>query len=136
VRLLRERSDDVEADLQRYYRVDLRGLFSGSLTLRRVGVLVRHLPAESACVSALAEHVDPRAADESPQRLWGTSEHLLAGVLDAVREVAWLVAQTNSSKRIPAPKPIPRPGPKPKPRRLTAQQRARLDKWNREGMVG
>ncbi|MDU0349230.1 hypothetical protein, partial [Actinomyces sp. MRS3W] len=39
---------EIEADLQRVYRVDLTGLWTGELTLRRVAVLVHGLPQGSA----------------------------------------------------------------------------------------
>lgn len=39
----------MEADLARYYRIELADHWRGRLTLRRLAVLVRHLPPECAC---------------------------------------------------------------------------------------
>lgn len=46
--LLGEDSDTVEADLQRYYHVDLADFWRGELSLRRLSVLVNCLPSDSA----------------------------------------------------------------------------------------
>ncbi|MET9712414.1 hypothetical protein ACFW3Z_22610 [Nocardiopsis alba] len=43
----------MEADLARYYRIDLGDLWRGGLTLRRLAVLVRHLPPDAATMSEL-----------------------------------------------------------------------------------
>ncbi|WP_017590912.1 hypothetical protein [Nocardiopsis ganjiahuensis] len=43
----------MEADLARYYRIELADLWRGLLTLRRLAVLLRHLPSESATATAL-----------------------------------------------------------------------------------
>ena len=57
--MLREHPDAVEADLQRYYQIDYRDRWrfdAGGhrvLTLRRLGVLIRHLPPD--CAVARAE---------------------------------------------------------------------------------
>lgn len=45
--LLHNKPGQLEADLQRYYQIDLRDLWRGDLTWRRICVLIRHLPAES-----------------------------------------------------------------------------------------
>lgn len=42
--LLEEHGEIIEADLQRYYGVDLTGLWRGELTMRRALVLIRGLP--------------------------------------------------------------------------------------------
>lgn len=59
LRLLREHPDAVEADLARYYQLDWRdrwrtdGAGRPLLGLRRLAVLVRHLPSDSATVTAV-----------------------------------------------------------------------------------
>ncbi|BCJ41677.1 hypothetical protein GCM10010168_53250 [Actinoplanes ianthinogenes] len=50
--LLRDHYDAVEADFQRFYGVDLGGLWRGELSLRRVSALVTNLPPESATWAA------------------------------------------------------------------------------------
>jgi hypothetical protein len=42
--LVRQHTDALEASLQQTYRIDLRDLWRGGLTWRRLRVLVRHLP--------------------------------------------------------------------------------------------
>lgn len=42
--LLRTRHDEIEADFQHYYRINLGDLYAGALSLRRFGVLVYGLP--------------------------------------------------------------------------------------------
>lgn len=45
----------MEADLLRFYNVDLADLWRGGLTLRRLSVLVQNLPPGSACWSRVNE---------------------------------------------------------------------------------
>lgn len=52
----------------RFYRIDLLDFFRGTLTARRLGVLIRQLPVESALVRALNDGRVP----------WGNLEHLIA----------------------------------------------------------
>lgn len=59
LRLLREHEDAVEADLSQYHHIDYRDRWrfdeagTRRLTLRRIVVLLRHLPADSATMRAL-----------------------------------------------------------------------------------
>jgi hypothetical protein len=78
------------------------------LSPRRLRVLIRHLPRESALVRAL--HGD--AAE------WGLTEHLLAGAVDELAVGNWLFVTANSGERAdppPRPRPVPRPGVEPEP---------------------
>lgn len=52
--LLRTDGAMVEADLHAFYGVDLVDMYRGRLSLRKVGVLVRHLPGESRTVRHLS----------------------------------------------------------------------------------
>jgi hypothetical protein len=54
--------------LLRFYRVDLLDFYRGTLSVRRLGVLVRQLPAESATVRALNDGRPP----------WSVTDHLVA----------------------------------------------------------
>ncbi|QNO12676.1 tail assembly chaperone [Arthrobacter phage Tweety19] len=74
VRLLREDSDVVEADLQRFYGVDLADFWRGELSIRRLSVLISKLPADSATVA--------KASDLSPG--WDVHAFLLADVYAAL----------------------------------------------------
>lgn len=41
---------------------------------------------------------------------WSSEAYLLAGVLDAVNQLAWMTAAVNSKRKPKRPEPIPRPG--------------------------
>ncbi len=58
----------MESDLSRYHHVDLADLYRGELSLRRLSVLIAHLPPDSATV---------RASGNTPPG-WGVGEYLLA----------------------------------------------------------
>lgn len=86
----------------RYWGIDLLDAYRvpPRLSLRRLAVLMRGLPADSATVRS----IDPAAQ-------WNSTEYLLAHVLDAVRVGNWLVVESNKRKgaRNPYPQPVPRP---------------------------
>jgi len=126
VRLLTEYGEAVEADLQRFYGVDLRDLWrpGGSLTWRRLRALVVSLPVESALSAALPD----RDADDdtpAPRPRWSHTDHLLADVFDAVTAGNW---QRAGDPKAPRPQPYPRPrGAAPAARRgLSSEQRREL----------
>lgn len=86
----------MEADLQRYYHLHLCELGGHRLSWRRFGVLLRHLPPESATARLL------RGGDGT------TTNELLATVAYAVNVGNW---QRGGGK-----------GPKPKPLRLNGEE--------------
>ncbi|MEU7177028.1 MULTISPECIES: hypothetical protein [Streptomyces] len=98
----------MESDLLRFWGLDLvADLGTPRLTWRRLGVLIERMPEESALMRSL---VGTEAAQWTPER------HLLAGVIDSLGVVAYLLggnlvalggAKTNP---VPEPKPIERPG--------------------------
>lgn len=102
----------MEADLQRFYAVDYRDRWRGDLTLRRLWVLIRHLPPESA-VAALRRDGKPH---------WGPEAHLLDGVRMAVESLRNTMAGKNRTVK---PHPM-RPRPTAKPRHHTPQRRRQL----------
>jgi len=94
----------VEADLLRFYGVDLLDYHRGRLTPRRLRVLIRHLPKEAALVRALRGGEDVE---------WGLAEHLLAAAVDQLAAGNWLFATAHTPEdRDPPerPEPVPRPG--------------------------
>lgn len=95
--LLTEHGEAVEADLQRFYNVRLSDVFAGTLSLRRLDVLVRNMPDGSATARAIHGEVVE----------WGATEHLLALVADLLAQANW---QRQGDKGKPAPKPVDRPG--------------------------
>ncbi|MGW0535637.1 hypothetical protein [Streptomyces sp. NPDC003032] len=100
---MEEHAEALEADLLRHYGVDLLGWHRGELSSRRLAVLVRHLPRDSAFRSA---H-DGEAAE------WSLTDHLLAAVVDHLAIANWMFASVNrdEDEAAPeAPQPVPRPG--------------------------
>jgi hypothetical protein len=93
------------------------------LTWRRLVVLLRYLPKESAFKSA--------TADERTR--WGDVEHLLAGVLDAVQLGNYLTTRAHFQGTPAVPKPILRPGERPAPE--VDQQRRGTGNFTREQMA-
>jgi len=71
-----------------------------TVTLRRVWVLLRRLPPGTVS--------DPDSAAS-----WSVESHLLATMVDAVRDLTWLTAAVNSKQKPQRPKPMHRPGNKP-----------------------
>ncbi len=131
-RLVCDYADPLEADLARYYGTDLRDLWRGGLTYRRIGVLVRYLPADSALVAALADTVTEQELPRvGGQRRWTVDQHLLAAVVDGVAAVQWTVAQTHTKRQLRPPTPLQRPGG----RRggASGDTVRRMRKWGRDG---
>jgi hypothetical protein len=93
----------VEADLLRFYGVDLLDYHRGRLTARRLRVLIRHLPRDAALVRAVrGEDVD-----------WGLAEHLLAAAVDQLAAGNWMFAAAHTADGADPPErpePVPRPG--------------------------
>lgn len=96
----------MEADLQRFYGIDLRDLWRGDLTLRRVAVLLRHVPREAAIVDAIGQQ----------WVTWTLADHLLD---DIRRQLRVLGGDTE-------PKPYPGRFPLAGERPRTAEQNRRI----------
>lgn len=115
---LEEYSEEVEADLARYYQADLRDLWrgGGKLTYRRLQVFIDHLPSESATMTALRDsYTDAELAEISTEvdstKLgpWSHVDLLLAGISDRLDWVVWSVFAAQGGKSKP-PTPMRRPG--------------------------
>lgn len=72
----------LEADLQRHYRVELTALWRGELTLRRLRVLIEHLPPDSASAHAVAGFDGALAS-------WSLTDVLLGRVSDELAALRW-----------------------------------------------
>lgn len=83
------------------------------MTWRRLGVLIRHLPKDSATVRSVAGD----AAD------WTTGDYLLAVAVDHLAVANW---QRSSTPKKPAPRPKPVPRPKVPDGRDATEIRSRL----------
>lgn len=114
-RLLTEHGEALEADLAQYYGIDLRDLFRGSLTWRRLGVLIRGLPVDSRLTGTLPRSEPVDDAAETVAR-WSHIEYLLADLYDL------LVAVHSKDKQTP----YPRPGHRPVTRRANPERVAQL----------
>lgn len=88
------RGEALEADLQRFYAVDLADLWRGNLRPRKAAVLATQLPPEASIY---------RQGDDD--RLWSLEVQFLASILDQLKysNAVW----TGQKK---PPQPIPRPG--------------------------
>ncbi|MFK0294499.1 hypothetical protein ACIQU6_29080 [Streptomyces sp. NPDC090442] len=102
-----EHGNDIESDLLRFWNLDLiADLGTPRLTWRRLGVLIERAPDESALARTLA----------GEGALWTPERHLLAGVIDSLGVVAYLLGGTivtlggAKDNPVPHPKPIERPG--------------------------
>ncbi|GAA0954981.1 hypothetical protein GCM10009560_78960 [Nonomuraea longicatena] len=104
VRILDEHLPAVEADLHRYYRLDIIDLYRGKLSVRKLLSLLQGLPRGSAL------HVAITGEEAS----WSPGDYLLAATVDLLQVSNWLFMQANSKKgtRNPFPDPVQRPGRK------------------------
>lgn len=83
--------------------MDLLDWHRGRLSSRRLAVLVRHLPRDSATLDGLH--------GEAAQ--WSVTDYLLASVIDQLAEANWMFATVNRDEDadpLEYPKPVPRPG--------------------------
>ncbi|MEI5523808.1 hypothetical protein WB401_32660 [Streptomyces brasiliscabiei] len=84
--------------------MDLLDWHRGRLSSRRLAVLVKHLPRDSATLQELhgeAAH-------------WSVADHLLASVVDQLAEANWMFATVNRDEDadpLDYPTPVPRPLP-------------------------
>lgn len=103
-RLTEDHGAALLADLWRYYRVDLRDVFTESpaISPRLILALTEQLPEDSALVAA---------HNGGPQfRGWTAGRYLLAGVFDALQAANWQRAGNRGTK----PRPVSRPRQKPR----------------------
>jgi hypothetical protein len=103
-----EYGEDLESDLLRFWGLDLVAeLGTPRLTWRRLRVLIERLPPESAVYRSIA-------GEESA--MWTPDRHLLAGVIDRLGVVSYLLGGTLvglgavKENPVPEPKPLERPG--------------------------
>lgn len=108
--LLNRYAEVVEADLLDQ-GIDLVDFYRGRVTLRRVVVALRQLPAGARLWKALAPKTGK--SDATPgDAAWTGTEHKLAAVFDAVQNVTHVLQVVHSEKgKAPAaPNRMPRPG--------------------------
>lgn len=112
-------AEPLEADLHRYYHVDLLDLYrpGSHVSLRKLGVLISYLPPESATATAIrnwvAEHGGVETAGPAPEPAkgqWDLTQLLLGGVIDELRWFRYEFRQVNSKQPGEAPPQVERPG--------------------------
>ncbi|MEO3974257.1 hypothetical protein [Streptomyces sp. CAU 1734] len=85
----------------RHYGVDLLDWHRGELSSRRLAILVKHLPRDSAVNREL----------HGEEAEWSVTDHLLAATVDHLAAANWMFATVNSEDApTDPPEPVPRPG--------------------------
>jgi hypothetical protein len=93
-------------------------LWRGGLSYRRLWVLVKQLPVDSATQTKLRDAANTELEDlvtASPDQPvefgpWALTNYQLAALTDEVAWLRFVVARTAGSENYPQPKPTPRPG--------------------------
>ncbi|WP_149183952.1 hypothetical protein [Streptomyces sp. TRM49041] len=83
--------------------MDLLDWHRGRLSSRRLAVLVKHMPRDSALTRAL----------ESDAAEWTVTDYLLAAAVDHLAAANWMFASVNTDEDSDPPEPpvpVPRPG--------------------------
>ena len=96
------------------------------MSWRRFGVVLSHLPSESAYMTALRDATDLEALpppDLDRHGPWSHEALLLAGIFDRLGTLAWM--QSDGKK--PPPPPYPRPGIASNVRAISPAARAYLE---------
>lgn len=95
--------------------VDLADLWRGRMSFRRLGVILAHLPGDSAYATSVRESLtaeDWEAIEAEPPSdkhgRWSRTDFLLARAGDLLNVLVW--AQTD--RKSEPPEPLPRPGVK------------------------
>ena len=110
--LLDEHWEAVEADLA-FKGIDLSDVWRGTLSFRRLAVLLRGLPQESLYKAALWDGMTPEDRKALPEPKgygpWSREALQLARVGDALDWLVWSKTEDGAANRN-RPQPYPRPG--------------------------
>lgn len=115
--------------------IDLLDWYRGRLPIRRLRILIDHLPPESATKTAIRNAITPEQAEVSrgeshPEKApWSNLEMLVAAMRDEMR-LNTIVAIAAAGGKPPTFEPTPRPGITPTSggrKRLTDEQRRVID---------
>jgi hypothetical protein len=103
-KLIDDHGEAIEADLHRFYNVDLLDVFRGKLSPRKALVLINALPDTSATVAHM--HNGDRWRDFYG---WGQDRLISAGTYDAVNSNSVITAKVAGVKRALKIPPYPKP---------------------------
>lgn len=115
-------AEALEAELMSQYHLELEDEDDPeSSSLRKLWVYWSQLPPMNRITQEILE-IEP------DERIWGTTEPILADLIDAVNYNSYILAQSNTKQRVRQPKPYPRPdyGKKARARLDTTPKRDRL----------
>lgn len=94
--------------------MDLLDYLRGRMSCRRLWVLIGGLPQESRTQTALRDASEQQLVEVSvgPGSFgpWALANYQLAGLIDAIRRLEFVVARVNGNESYPVPEPTPRPG--------------------------
>lgn len=98
--MLRKSCDELEADLQETYGLQLGDLWVGLISVRRVAVLASQLPPGARVWQS-----------ENTDAMWTPQDYWLADIIDAIHSNSWIVANRGvpSGQTSPKPKQVDRP---------------------------
>lgn len=115
--LLNEHGEEVEYDLSVYHHgLQLSELWTGGLSWRRLGVLIKHLPIESATKTAIRNSVPVDSLRASVSDVdtqygaWSQTDMLLAHLIDIATWLRWTKTKAAEDQPKSPPEPYPRPG--------------------------
>lgn len=122
----------MEADLLRYFGTDLRDLWRGGLSYRRLWVLLKELPVDSSTQTRLRDAANAEleelvaAPPDQPAQFgpWALTNYQLAALTDEVAWLRFVIARANGAEDYPQPTPVPRPGLN-RPRRIQSEANVR-----------
>jgi hypothetical protein len=111
--MIEENGGAITADLLRFYGVDIRDLFKGTLSPRYCLALVENLPIESATYSSHIAEGDRSAMG------WDRNTYVMADLIDAINilHTTLVRANSNNPKKVKDPEPYERPGQKERVRK-------------------
>lgn len=127
--ILRDHYEAIEYDLLTI-GIDLADLWQGRMSWRRLGVILRNLPADSAYSTSVREATTDEQWEEIESEVrehhgrWSRSDFLLARTGDLIQHLIWM----QTDRKTPPPEPLPRPGVKSN---VVPLNRAAVDYLNR-----